>query len=60
VIGPASAFSASAPSAAVGAVRERLDALYGDTGSLALQPAMYDRSQAILEIPYERTDRRPR
>lgn len=60
VIGPASAFSASAPSATVDAVRERLDALYGDTGSLALQPAMHDRSQAILEIPYERADRRPR
>jgi len=60
IVGPASAFSTSAMSAAVDAVRERLDGLYGDTGSLALQPAMHDRSQAILEIPYERTDRRNR
>ncbi len=60
VIGPASAFAPAKPSAAVDAVRERVDALYGDTGSLALQPVMHDRSQAILDIPYERTDRRPR
>jgi len=60
VIGPASAFAPSNPSAAVDAVRERIDALYGDTASLTLQPVMHDRSQAIVEMPYERTDRRPR
>jgi LytS/YehU family sensor histidine kinase len=60
VIGPASAFAPSKPSAAVDAVRDRVDTLYGDTGSLVLQPVLHDRSQAILDIPYERTDRRPR
>jgi hypothetical protein len=60
VIGPAAAFAPSSPSPAVQAVRERVDALYGDLARFTLQSVMHDRSQAILEIPYERTDRRPR
>jgi hypothetical protein len=60
VIGPACAFAPSKPSAAVDAVRDRIDVLFGDTGTLLLQPVLHDRSQAILDIPYERTDRRPR
>lgn len=60
IIGPASAFAPAGMSPVVAAVRERVDALYGDTASLSLQPVLHDRSQAILDIPYERTDRRPR
>jgi LytS/YehU family sensor histidine kinase len=60
VIGPASAFAPSNHSPALRAVGERLEALYGDLATLMLQSALHDRTQATVEIPYERTDRGPR
>jgi hypothetical protein len=60
VIGPSSVFIPDNPSPAVEAVLERLVALYGNLGRLTLQSAMHDRSRAVLEIPYEPTDRHRR
>jgi len=57
VVGPAGAFASSG---GIGDVRERVAAVYGDLATLTLQPVLGERSQAILEIPYERTHRRPR
>ena len=60
LVGPPTAFTPFNPSPAIAHIRERLDTLYGDQASLTLQAAQHDRSQAVLELPYERTDRRPR
>ena len=37
-------------------IRERLDALYGKDASLALEHNKQQGTQAVMEIPYERTD----
>ena len=60
IVGPAAAFAPLDATPAVAQVRDRVVAIYGDLGTLSLQPTLHDRSQAILEVPYERTDRRPR
>lgn len=60
VIGPAAAFAAPADTPAIDAIRERVDLLYGDAARLTLAAIGHGRSQATLEVPYERTDRRPR
>ena len=58
VVGPA--FASFEGPGGIGDVRERVAAVYGDRATLTLQPVLGERSQAILEIPYERTHRRPR
>ncbi|MEO8506331.1 MAG: histidine kinase [Betaproteobacteria bacterium] len=60
IVGPAAAFAPFDATPAVAQVRDRVAAIYGDLGTLSLKSALHDRSQAILEVPYERTDRRPR
>jgi hypothetical protein len=60
VVGPPGAFSPSAGSAVLAQIRERVEALYGDSASLEFSTLAHARSQAILEVPYERSDRRPR
>jgi len=60
VVGPAAAFARFGEAPAIAAIRERLQAIYAEQSRLVLEATRHDRSQAILEIPYERTDRRPR
>lgn len=60
VVGPASAFSTPGNSPVVDPIRERVAGLYDDAATLTLAAIDHGRSQAILEVPYERTDRRPR
>lgn len=60
VVGAANAFASFEGPGDVADVRERIVAVYGDQATLTLQPALGERSQAILEIPYERTHRSPR
>ena len=60
VVGPAAAFARSGEAPTIAAIRERLLAIYAEQAGLVLEAISHDRSQAILEIPYERTDRRPR
>jgi hypothetical protein len=60
VIGPLAAFEARREDPAVVAARERFAALYAGAGTLTVQRVAHDRSQAVLDIPYERTDRRIR
>ena len=59
VVGPAAAF-ASVGADGVGDIGERVAAVFGDRATLTLQSALSERSQAILEVPYERTHRGPR
>jgi hypothetical protein len=60
VLGPIVAFARSGEAPAIAAIRKRLRAIYAEQAELVLEAIPHDRSQAILEIPYERTDRRPR
>jgi len=60
VIGPLAAFAARRDAPEIAAARERFAALYGDSGTLTLQSVACDRSQAVLEVPYEHSDRQPR
>jgi hypothetical protein len=60
VIGPLAAFAAPRESADIAAARERFAALYPEAGKLTLQRVAYDRSRALLDVPYEHSDRRPR
>ncbi|TMG82200.1 MAG: hypothetical protein E6H78_15170 [Betaproteobacteria bacterium] len=50
-------FAAGAPGGGLRDIQERLHALYGDTGSLAFGPASGHGTHAIMEIPYESTER---
>ncbi len=54
---PGGALSGSAGTAALAAVRERLQALYGDDASLHFAWQGRDESQADLDLPHEQSDR---
>lgn len=60
VTGPAAAFAAGEDAGALKTIRERLLALYGADARLDCRLVEHELSRATLEIPYERTDRRPR
>lgn len=60
VTAPAPAFRDADTSSTRRELAARLEALYGDAAKLVLEELAHDRSRVILEIPYERTDRRPR
>ena len=51
------AFAAGAPGGGLRDIQERLHGLYGDTGSLAFGPASGHGTHAVMEIPYESTQR---
>jgi Histidine kinase len=59
VVGSADVFARSGEAPAIAAIRKRLRTIYAEQAELVLEATPHDQSQAILEIPYERTDRRP-
>jgi histidine kinase len=52
-----STFAAGDPRGDLRDIQDRLHALYGDTGSLAFGPASGHGTHAVMEIPYESTQR---
>jgi LytS/YehU family sensor histidine kinase len=46
-------FVTGADGAGIADIRERLAALYGETGNLALHPSPGGGTEAVLRIPYE-------